>query len=199
MIGGDQAVTVPDEFQQILARMNDIRRGAATRIIILDFSSKGTGKANQKVLDDLQMESIVVEARMGDVIHHASISTYAPEGFEIDDGGVKRMLGHSAFEQHVRSMISEKWEKGLAGSKRTITDSESGTTPSQRPALDTGTTNLVGDLGSDGRGGAGPPPPPVPSETFRQNVQDLMTDTGLTGETPDPGELEGVFTGFGRE
>ena len=195
MIGGEQAVTVPDEFKPILARMNDIRRGAATRIIILDFSSKGTGKANQKVLDDLQMESIVVEARMGDLIRDPLNGTYVPKGFEIDDGGVKRMLGYSEFKQHVRSMISEQWEKGLAGQKRTNIGSESEIPPSQRRALD---TNLVGDLSPDGRGGAGPPPP-VPSETFRSYIQDLMTDTELARERHQSGELEDVFRGFGRE
>ena len=199
MIGGEQEVTVPDEFKRILDWMNEIRRGAATRIIILDFSSTGTGKANQKVLDDLQMESIVVEARMGDLFQDRTTRKYVPEGFVIDDGGVKRPLGYPAFKQHVRSMISEKWEKGLAGSKRTNTGSTWGMPPSQRPALDTQATNLVGDLGPDGRGGAGPPPPPEHSETFRQNLQDLMTDTGLTGETPHPGELDGVFSGFGGE
>ena len=199
MIGGEQEVTVPDELKPILARMNDIRRGAATRIIILDFSSKETGEANKKVLDHLQMESIVVKARMGDLILDRSTGKYVPGGFVINDGRGERTVGYSAFKQHVRSMISEKWEKGLAGSKRTNTDSGSGMPPSQYQALDTATTNLVGDLGPDGRGGAGPPPPPEHSETFPQNLQDLMTDTGLTGETPDPDELEGVFTGFGRE
>ena len=208
MIGGEQAVTVPDEFKPILARMNERRPGAASKIIILDFSSKGTGKAKQDVLEGMGMKSIVVKARMGDLIYDTSTKTYVPKGFVIDGGGGERMVGYSEFKQHVRSMISEKqWEKGLAGSKRTNTDSASGMPPSQRPALDTQATNLVGDLGPDGRGGAGPPPPPVPSETFRQdlqdlmtgNLQDLMTDTGITGETPHPDELEGVFTGFGGE
>ena len=196
MIGGRQAVTVPDEFKPILARMNDIRRGAATRIIILDFTSKGIGEANKKVLDHLQMESIVVEARLGGITLDLPTKTYIPEGFVIDDGGVKRMLGYSAFKQHVSSMISKRWEKGLAGQKRTNTDSESGTTPSQYRALDTATTNLVGDLSPDGQGGAGPPPPP---KTFLSDLQEVMTTDELTGGGHNPGELDGVFTGFGGE
>ena len=199
LIGGEQEVTVPDEFKPILNWMNEIKEGTATRIIILDFSSTETGTANQKVLGDMGIKSIVVEARMGDLTLDSSTGQYVPEGFMIDDGGGERMVGYSEFKQHVRSMISERWEKGLAGSKRTNTDSALGMPPSQRRALD---TNLVDDLGPDDQGGAGPgplPPPPEHSETFRSYIQDLMTDTELTGGTLHSDELEDVFRDFGRE
>ena len=207
MIGGEQEVTVPDEFKPILARMFDIRPGAASRIIILDFSSKGTGEVNKKVLDHLKMESILVKARIGGLVKDTVTGQYAPEGFVINDGGVKRTVGHSAFEQHVRSMISKRWEEGsalnqpVAGSKRTNTDSVTGMPPSQYQALDTATTNLVGDLSSDGQGGAGRPPPPPPGspQTLLPGLQEVMTTDELTGGGHHPDELEGVFTGFGGE